>query len=236
MKDSYCLAGGANTTRNYKAGESVTVAGVIGQYLGATAASGIINADTNSFADAVGLMLDTATYSTTQGDAEAVVRVAYRPDQVIRARISGSGTAGTAMTTLSNTSADTTGLIVTDGDVGTNTSVYGMVWCIGGANLGQSRIITTFNSATDIRVTVPFLNDIAVGDTFLWAPYAPFGAAATYIANGNLTATSNVAEADGSIAAGTGADVSVVDLIMNGAADSYVDFLLGDHIHRVFTS
>ena len=230
------LCGGAEVWRRYKVGESFTVAGIIAQFLGATGAAGVVIADTTSFADAVGLALDTGTYSTTQGDAEGLVTVSSRPDLVIKSRVAGSATAGAALTTLSNTSADTPGLIVTDADVGTATSLYGTVWCISGANVGHSRVITTFNSAVDIRCLVPFLRDIAVGDEFLWVPYSPFGAAATYIANGNLQATTNVAEADGSISAGTGAAVSIVDLELNGTLDTYVEFILGDHIHNVYTT
>lgn len=230
------LGGGAGVLKRMKIGETFSNMGVVAQYLGATAATGIINADTTSFADALGLALDTGTYSTTQGDAEGLVTVDVRPDAIIKARVAGSATAGAAMTVLSNTLANTAGTTVTDADVGSNSFVYGMLYCLSGANAGQSRIVTTFNSGVSAVVTVPFLNDIAVGDTFLWMPYAPFGAAATYIANGNLQTTTTPTEADGSIASGTGAAVAVLDLEWGDSTSSYVEFLLGDHIYNAYTT
>ena len=230
------LSGGAGLLKRLKIAETFTLAGIIAQYLASVAVPGVVNADTTSFADAVGLALDTGVYSTTQGDAEGLITVDIRPDAIIKARISGGAAAGTVMTTLSNTAASAAGTVVTDADVGTSTFVYGLLYCLSGANAGQSREVTTFSSGASCTVTVPFLNDIDVGDEFLWAPYAPWGAAATYIANGNLQAGTNLTEADGSIAAGTGAAVAIVEVEFGTAAASYVEFILGDHIYNVYTT
>lgn len=230
------LCGGASLLKRFKIAESFTTPGVIAQYLGTVAVPGVVLADTTSFADAVGLGLDTGTYSTTQGDAEGLVTVSARPDLIIKARIAGSATSGAAMTTLSNTVASTSGTVITDADVGANSPIYGLTWCISGANVGQSRMITAFSASTSITVTVPFPNDIAVGDEFLWAPYFESGAATTYIANGNLQTTTDLTEADGSIASGTGGAVVIYSIEAKGASDSYVLFRLGDHIHGVYTT
>ena len=236
MKVAGHWGGGASILKRYRLSGSILNAGIVAIYAPG-AVSGVLPSTTTSFADSPGLALDTGTYSTTQSaTVEGTVTIDIRPDAIISAKMSGGATENTVLTTLSNTSADTTGLIVTDADVGTNTSLYGTVWCIGGGNVGQSRTITAFNSAVDIRVVVPFTNTIAVGDTFLWAPYNVLGASVTYVDNGNLQTSTLFTQADASIAGGTGGAVSIWDLELNGVGDSNVLFLLGDHIHRVYTT
>lgn len=222
MQAHYHLCGGAGVLRKVKAGASFANAG-IGAIDGT---AGAIPVTTTDGADAYGLALDTATYSTTQGDAEGLVTIDIRPDLVIRARMSGGATEGTALTTLSNTLAETAGTTVTDADVGTASSATGTLWCTKGANVGQSRIITTFNSATDVVVTVPFKNDIAAGDEFLWCPYNACDAGA---GGGNVQTTTLFTEANAAIVAGTGLVAAVCDLELNGRLDSYVQFILADH-------
>jgi hypothetical protein len=192
---------------------------------------GIQPGTTTDWADTIGLAVGTATHSAAPAaGAEGLIEVDVNPHAIVSARISGSSTAGAVMTTLINTAADATKLIITDADVGTADSTGGTVWCISGANVGQSRTIVTFNSAVDIRSTVAFYNAIAAGDQFLWAPYSFNNTSA---AMGNVQATSNIAEADGSIAAGTGGVCVVVDLEMRGPRDSNVLFIFGDHVYGI---
>lgn len=186
----------------------------------------VIPCTTTDFADTYGISLGTATYTTTQSGTmvEGVVDVDGNPFAIIQARMSGSSTTGTSMTAYSNTSASAGGTVLTAA-VGTNSPVEGTLFCLSGANAGRSRIITSWNSNTDLTVTVPFPFAIAVGDTFLVSPYSRLAAAA-----GNIQATgTDFLEADASIAAGTGGVVAVTEVIFNTAARSYVQFVLGDH-------
>ncbi len=48
---------------------------------------------------------------------------------------------------------------------------------------------------------------------------------------GWVQGTTLITQADASIASGTGMDVSVVDLDLNGLTDSYVLFKLRNHVH-----
>jgi hypothetical protein len=226
------IGGPSNTTKQFKIGASILNAGI--PVIDGTA--GVIPCTTTDAADTPGLGLDLATYSTTQatvlaaGD-EDFVTVATNPLALVRARISGGSAEGTAMTTLINTTASAGGTVIADADVGTATMVSGVVWCITGANRSQSRIATSFSSATSVTVTVPFARAIAVGDEFLWAPFAAEPGAGC----GNVQTTTLFTEADGAIVAGTGLAATTYHLEMNGALDSYVQFLLADHLYNQAT-
>ena len=232
MQESGHLCGGAGLHKKFKIGASIVSAGI--PVIDGTA--GVIPCTTTDAADTPGLGLDTATYSTTQatvlaaGD-EAFVTVSIRPDLIIKALMSGGATEGTALTTLSNTSASAGGTTITDADVGTATPVTGTVWCVTGNNRGQSRIITTFNSAQDIVVTVPFTRTIAVGDTFHQCPWAKEPGAGA----GNVQTTTLFTQADATIVAGTGLVAAVVDLELKGSTDSYVLFITPDHAYGTVT-
>lgn len=229
MIDAGHLHGGAAVLRRVKIGASFATAGVPSRYLSSNPA-GITPASTTVFADSLGLAIDTGTYSATQGDAEGLVTVDLRPDTIVKALMSGGATAGTALTLLINTLAETVGLTVTDADVGTADMVSGTVWCITGANVGQSRTITTLTASTSLAVTDPFLNDIALNDEFLFCPWAMFGdGAANGDGVGNLQGTTGVAQADATIASGTGGAIVVFDLELYGRSDSAVLFILQDH-------
>ena len=222
------LSGGAGIERAYKISASFANAGVPTR-AGATA-TGIRPVSTTSFADSVGLAIDTGTYSTTQGDAEGLVRVQVRPDLVIKALMAGAAAEGTAMILLSNTAAETAGTVVTDADVGTADMVSGTLWCIAGANVGQSRVITTHSASTSFTVTVPFLNDIAAADEFLFCPWSLQGdGVADLDGVGNLQTSTLFTQANAAIASGTGGAAVIVDLELNRRTDSAVHFILQDH-------
>ncbi len=234
MLEAGHLCGGGSVIRNYKIGATFADPGIVA--INGTA--GIIPCTTTDFADTPGLALNTATYSTAQGatHAEGLVRVSVRPDLIIKALMSGGATEGTVLTLLSNTSASTDGLTITDADVGSNDMDSGTVWCVSGANVGQSRLITTHTGSTSFAVTVAFLNDIAVGDEFLFCPWGMQGAGgAGDDGVGNVQTSTLFTQADASIASGTGGVATVVDLELNGRTDSYVLFVLQDHIFGVAT-
>lgn len=196
-------------------------------------AAGVIPCTTTDGADTPGLGEDTAVYSTTQATVLAAgdqqfVTVHTNPMALVRARISGGAAEGTVMTTLTNTSASAGGTVITSASVGTATMASGRVWCIAGNNVGQFRMCTSFSSGVSCTVTVPFTRALAVGDQFLWTPFTPEPGAGC----GNAQATTLFTEVDGSIVAGTGLVVTTYDVEMNGPSNSYVNFLLQDHLYR----
>ena len=228
------LAGGAQYKVRFKLGSTVANPGVV--IINASTTGNAIPSSATDGGDALGLGLDTGTYSITQGDAEGLVTVDIRPDLVIAMRMSGGATEGTALTTLSETAGEAAGLTITDADVGSDDADGGTVWCTSGANVGQSRTITTHNAAQDFVVTVPFLNDIASGDQFLWCPWNNTGeGTAGNDGNGNVSLTAAFFQADVSTAAGAGIETTVVDLYLNGARDSEVLFVLRDSVYNVDT-
>jgi len=122
---------------------------------------------------------------------------------------------------------------MTDADVGTADLDGGIIWCIDGANVGLSRSITAWTSATSLVVTVPFPRAIATADSYLAVPFNTVGTGAAG-ADGNawLTPTAVFTQADGTAAAAAGGKVSIIDLQLNGRSDSYVVFVLGDHVNN----
>jgi hypothetical protein len=155
-----------------------------------------------------------------------------RPDLIVRALMSGGAAAGTALTLLSNTAASAGGTVVSDTDVSANDMTGGTLVCISGANVGESRMITAQTVSVSVTVTVPFPRAIAVGDEFFMIPYALMGdGTATTDGNSNLQTTTLFDQADASIASGTGGQVSLVELELNGRSNSYVLFVLDAHVH-----
>lgn len=256
MMESGHLYGGASRYQRFPVRASMATAGVV--VISVTDTAGVGPGTTSSFADAVGLSRDTATYSTTQADlddpasdpnigaynstygldAGRVVTVSSRDDLELRALVSGGATANTALTLLVNTAASAGGTLITDADTGANDMVGGVVWCTKGGNVGHARPITTHSGSTSFTVTVPFPRTIAVNDEFLFVPYNTFGTGAGGIdGHGNLQSTTNIDQADGSAAVGAaGGAVMITGLELNGRSDTYVRFMLADHILKVITS
>ena len=200
---------------------------------GAGTSVGVIPSTTTSFLAAYGLSEDRGIYSTTQGDTEGLVTVDTNPNLIIRALMSGGAAEGTVLVTLSNTSASAGGTVISDTDVLAADADGGIIWCISGANVGFSRSITSMTASVSATVTVPFPRAIAVGDTFLMIPYNMAGTGAAGADGPGFLQTSTLfTQADATIASGTGGEVSVVDLQLNGASDSYVLFVLRDHSHN----
>jgi hypothetical protein len=223
------LAGGASLLKKMKLGAASVNAGVIVMG-GAGTSLGVIPVTATSFANAYGLQLDPGAYSTAQG-VEGLVTVDVRPDLVIRARISGGATEGTAILTVTNTSASSGGTVVT-ATVGTHDIDGGTAFCISGNNVGLSRSITAYSSNATVTVTVPFPRAIAVDDRFIVVPWNTAGTGADGADGCGFLQTSTVfTEARQDIASGTGGEVSITDLEFHESGDSYVYFKLRDHVH-----
>lgn len=220
------MGGGAPVIRKLKLGASVSSAGI--PVLGSVA--GVIPATTTSLANAMGICFDTGTYATA---TEALVTVNIRPDQLVRARMSGGATTGTSLTEMTQSSASTTVLSCTSlPNVDLTT---GTMWGDPGfsANVGLSRHITSGTGAVSATVTVAFPNSMAVGDKMLVCPWNTHGIAG---GAGNVQLTSDFLEANAIIVPGTGGVASVWELELNGPADSYVTFVFQDHTHGVDTA
>ena len=165
------------------------------------------------------------TYSTTQGDTEGLVRVYVTPDIIYRLLMSGGAAENTALQVITNATASTTGATITAADTPENSMDDGISWCLSGANAGQSRKITTYTANTSFVVTVPYLNDIPVGDTFAVAPYLP-------CTTTTLQLSTLLTQADASIAVGTGGTARVVELVLNDVSDSFVHVIARDHVYN----
>lgn len=170
------MSGGAPTIKRYQLSATAARAG-IPFLLSAAGGAGVAAGTTTSAANFVGVNYDTATFATAQvagGSPEALVSLAIDIDLILKIFMSGAAASGTAETVKTVTTASTTGLDVTTADTWTGTERdEGAVWGIAGGNPGVLRKITS-TSATAGTVTVAFPNDIAVGDTFSWAPTYPF--------------------------------------------------------------
>ena len=164
----------------------------------------------------------TLTYSTVQADTEGLVRVYINPDAVYEALMSGGAAEGTVLQTVTNSTASAGGTTVTAADTMENSMDDGTCWGLSGNNVGLSRKVTTFTANTSWVVTVPFPRAVAVNDTYTAVPYLP---AVTI----TLQLSTLLTQADASIAVGTGGEATILELILNGAADSYVHFVPRDH-------
>ena len=224
------LNGGAPVLKKYQVAATLTNIGVP-HLISAGNTGGLAVATTTGAADMVGVNLDTVTYTTTQGtgasSAERLATFVINPDAILRARISGSATEGTALSLHTVTTASAGGTAVTTAaEWSSPTFDEGVVWSYDGANAGQKRKITSVSSTAG-TVTIPFDYATVVGDRFLRAPYWP-------MASTTVQLTTNLYEADGSIAVGTGAPFLVIDFELRDAGDagtlrSYIHMIAGDH-------
>lgn len=227
------LSGGASLLKRMKLGAAAVDPGIV-MIGGATTSLGVIPSTTTSFANAYGLAIDEGVYDATPTAAETgegLVTVDVRPDLIIQALLNQGATESTALTVLQTTSASAT--VMTDADVGTPDMDGGMIWCISGGNVGQSRSITAFSAGVSLTITVQFLNTMATGDRYL---FTPFNIAGTGTGGadgcGFMTTSTLFTQADNSAAAGSSAEISVVDLLLNDRTNSYVQFKLRDHVHH----
>ena len=252
MKEIGHMFGGAAWIRRFPIAVTIANAGI--PAIVVTDIVGIRPCTTTSFADSPGLIIDTATYSTTQADLDndpvdatvggyntisnmdmgRVVSVSTRPDLVIEALMSYGATESTALQLIVNTSASAGGTVVSDADYSANDQVGGVIWCIRGNNAGHARTITSDTASTSATVTVPFPRAIAVGDEFLWCPWNAYGThGADLDGSGFLQTTTLFTQANANIVNGTGGAVQVLGLVLRGASNSFVHFKLRDHHYIV---
>lgn len=224
------LCGAAPVIKRYQANESFSNAGIVVLAPG-NGTAGVQISTTTSFANAVGVTLNEVTYVTAQQtdgtSAERLAEVIVNPFAVYEALMNGGATEGTDLTEYSITTASTDGLSVISTDISDWTCPAfedGVVWFKTGLSAGQARKVTS-GSSSDATITVAFDGDLAVGDVFYRAPYWPFGDVGKAVQT-----TTNLYQADASIAAGTGGAARIIDLVLNGAGDSKVRFCLNDMV------
>lgn len=240
---AYILSGAAPVIKKFQFGVTLTQAG-IPFTIPASNTAGVVIGTTTSAVDLVGFSLDAgldktglaqSTYTTTQGtganSAERMVTLIINPDAAWRLLMSGGATENTALSTQTVTSASGGGTAVTTGATWTGTEFdEGYVWGLAGANAGAARKITS-TSATAGTVTIPFDYAVAVGDTFLRCPYTPMQGT-------KIQLTTNLYQADASIAVGTGGDFRPIELILRdgtdaGATNSFVVAVSNSHALRL---
>ena len=225
--------------KKYAIGATFSNGGILAESPNADDA-GITPCSTTVAADVCGITVDTATYGTTQvtdgTGTQKMVTVIVNPMAIYRYVMSGGATEGTALALQTVTTASSGGTAVTTGTTWTGTEFdEGVVWTYTGANVGQFRKITS-TSGTAGTVTVPFDNGIVVGDVFLRAPYwAPADATAL-----TCQFTTNLYQADASIAVGTGGAVTFYELELydiggSGRSKSAVLFQSRDQVFNLST-
>lgn len=232
MKFAYTAGGSTPVFKKFKIGTPTFATAGIPAVVAASGGAGLAHSTSAAITDGVGVTLDTGTYSTTQGDAEGLVTVVINPDAVWKLRMSGSIVDGAALGLTTNSVAETAGTVVTitTGDPVPNSPdmAQGTVACISGANVGQTRKHTT-SAATTATVLVPFLNDIASGDTFLLVPYSPMDATCD-----NIELTGNLAAAHSVPAVGAGAAMEIHELEFDfygtPRTNSFVYASFNDHL------
>lgn len=225
------------------------LAGAVALRNSAVASAGeVVDATTTGAVDAIGLYSDTVTYTATPAAGAsasspfgllggnsimgAVARIVNHPHQVCRFRVAGGATTGMALATdptvpantVIVTVADATKLIVTSPALGAVSMVGGLIKGRTGANAGQVRRIVTHTTGPPIdeRVEVAFTNNIAIGDTFIRVPYSKAGT--------NVQFTTDLTEANGIIATGTGAVMKPVNVVISeDTSEAWVDCIFSDH-------
>ena len=237
MNFAYNLDGASGVViKRLKISETFAAAGV---YATVTTAGlgGIVKGITASAVDQIGVTVSTGTYSTTLGDAEGAVDLIHNPMAVYKIKMDGGQTAGTALAITTNSAAASGGrtVTITTGDAAPNSPTMdeGTIACVYGANVGQTRKITTVG-ATTCNTLVPFTAaaGLASGDVFILVPYTPGDTAAD-----NVNTTSNIVNADATIAVGSGADFRPIELEFDFSSlsaarnNSFVYARLVSHVH-----
>lgn len=196
---------------------------------------------TTSWANAVGVTLDAGTYVTGQQtdgtSAEREVSVIISPDAVFRVLMSGGAAENTALSLYPITTAASDGLTLTTSSIANWASPAfdeSVAWFYDGANAGQKRKVTSVSS-TVATVTVAYDNGTVVGDNVLRAPYWFLDDTGN-----NIQTTTNLYQADASIAVGTGGAARVIDMELNdisgeGRTTSSALFIFDDHALRETT-
>ncbi len=233
MEYAKMLNGGAPLFMKYQVNETLANAGIVVLAPGANKAGvqiSTVSGSTTSWANACGVTLDTATYVTAQQtdgtSAERKVTVLISPSALYRALMSGGGTEGTALTEYTISQATADGLDVTDTAITWTNPAWdeGSVFFTSGVNQGQLRKIVTTGGSNEGTNAVAFDGDHAVGDKFMKMPWWFMDDTSDFI-----EPTTNLYQADATVAVGTGGAAKIIDMELNGPSDSYVIFNLSDH-------
>lgn len=221
------LSGSAPIIKKFKASATGYTPGMIMVRSAANATGQMSVSTTTDCQNSLGVLLDNGqwkngtaiTYSTTQGDEEAVFSVICNPDAILRMLMvtGATGQAITADTIVTATAGGTT--TVGGTSVASPDMDEGIVWYITGANVGRSRKIVSTSSVT-ATVGTPFAAN-AVGDTFA---YAGFNLGLQEA----ITLTTDLQKARTDAAGSSALDVVVWDLELNGTTNSYVSVIQSD--------
>lgn len=212
--------------KRYQYGVTLTTAGIPFTVPAANTA-GVVIGTTTGATDLVGMSVDKgavgsgigspgtgvaqSTYSTTQGSGDSsaarCVTLIINPFAVWRWKMTQGATNDTALSLRAVTTASSGGTAVTTNeDWSSPTYDEGVTWGYDGANAGQARKVTSVSSTAG-TVTIPFDYATVVGDNFIRAPYFPMQTT-------TIQLSTNLDQADASIAVGTGAPFRVVDLLL----------------------
>jgi len=234
MQFTHLLSGGTPVIKKYKAAAALA-AGIIALQPAANA-TGISTSTTTSWVNSIGLTLDAilklgspVAYSTTQGADEYLQSVIINPDAVLRALMVGSATnASLEQRVVGAASSNGLTVVGTAGmtDPSSPDMDEGTVWYNGvGSNGGISRRITSTTTTLTVTVIMPFAAN-KIGDNYITVPYS---VGMTGTSGAILTMSTNLKNVRAELAV-TGATAAVVDLELNGVADSYLHVLQMDHI------
>lgn len=233
MELAYTLSGGAPLIKKYMAGTTISTAGI--PLLGAVDAGtdlGSVEPITASSAvntgSQVGLCLDTSGTVAATGITDSddlMVSVIVNPDAVLRAKMSATSTADTALTIGTTTGASAGGTVTT----GVTTFDNGVVWGYDGGNVGEFRRCDD----TAGSVSINFPNAIATGDRFLavhgfpcsveltnWECYDLTTDLTQIVAETAVTDTDNFATVD----------MELRDLSETGESNSYYHLIANNHL------
>jgi len=162
--------GGTNQTEiiRVQVGAAFANGGVPVRHATLSDTDGIRACTTTTCEDAIGILKNAVpTRNTAQqsdnSDPAALGTVDCNPGALIRARMCGGATSGTALTAVANTVADSTGLLLT---FAASQSTYDDGYAIGatGANAGIRKKLTAVTTTAVPIIAFPF--DIAANDEF----------------------------------------------------------------------
>ena len=235
MKYQHCLMGGDAFIKTLKVG--ATVAKDTFVIFDTNKYGQCTTCTTTSAADWMGLAISGGTYDATPTVAEGgegTVQVIINPLAVYRGRAWGSAAKAELSAATLNVQTQTIAskTVLTSAAGYTNDKDTGTLFMLTGANAGMSRILTSHVDATSCTVTVAFPENMAVGDKGVAVQYGVGGSAGHTALH---TMTTDLTGFDDSVALGTGAAVSVVDVELERPINAtnpviYVDFILTNHL------
>jgi len=234
MKLSTLLSGNAPVVRKFQIGETWNgTEGIPVEPSALANNDGVLMAETNDQTDVLGISLDAPTTRNTAqqsdgSDPAAYVSVIINSQALWHGRLSGGSTSGTALTAVSNTTADTTGLLLT---FSATQATYddGYIWGATGANAGILRKITAVTT-TAVPI-IAFPADIAVGDTFYLSTFGPGEDAGI-----QLTSTYDELDATADVQTTAACSIRCVhlyhkDAAADGSTKTWAEVFITDHFY-----